>query len=161
VHVVFRLLCDKPGPAPHRRLRVSRELVEDTLKPESRAPIPPNSIRSPIAGGSQLEQALTDSQNVSSIDDPHACESCGRAPARRLVIRRHVGMLYLQKFVKIEPTLCRECGTRTVMRYTRRTLVQGWWGLISLVIANPFTIVMNLVALVQARRLPPPQLSSI
>jgi hypothetical protein len=42
-----------------------------------------------------------------------------------------------------------------------RTLVQGWWGLISLVIANPFTIVMNLVALVQARRLPPPQLSSI
>jgi hypothetical protein len=29
------------------------------------------------------------------------------------------------------------------------------------VIANPFTIVMNLVALVQARRVPPPQLSSI
>ena len=108
-----------------------------------------------------MEQALTDSQNVSSIDDPHTCDSCGRGPARRLVIRRHVGMLYLQKFVKIEPTLCRECGTRTVMRYTGRTLVQGWWGLISLVIANPFTIVMNLVALVQARRLPPPQLSSI
>jgi ribosomal protein L37AE/L43A len=108
-----------------------------------------------------LEQALTDRQNASAIDDPHACESCGRAPARRLVIRRHVGMLYLQKFVKIEPTLCRECGTRTVMRYTGRTLIQGWWGLISLLIANPFTIVMNLVALVQARRLPPPQLSSI
>jgi hypothetical protein len=108
-----------------------------------------------------VEDALTDSQNVSSHDDPHACESCGRGPARRLVIRRHVGMLYLQKFVKIEPTLCRECGTRTIMRYTGRTLVQGWWGLISLVIANPFTIVMNLVALVQARRLPPPQLSSI
>ena len=44
-------------------------------------------------------------------------------------------MLYLQKFVKIEPTLCRECGTRTVMRYTGRTLVQAG-GLISLVIAN-------------------------
>jgi len=37
----------------------------------------------------------------------------------------------------------------------------GLVGLISLLIANPFTIVMNLVALVQARRLPPPQLSSI
>ena len=108
-----------------------------------------------------MEDALTESQTVSSHDDPHACESCGRGPARRFVIRRHVGMLYLQKFVKIEPTLCRECGTRTIMRYTGRTLVQGWWGLISLVIANPFTIVMNLVALVQARRLPPPQLSSI
>jgi len=70
-------------------------------------------------------------------------------------------MFYLQRFVRIEPTLCRECGTCTVVRYTARTLVQGWWGLISLLIANPFTIVMNLVALVQARRLPPPQLSSI
>jgi hypothetical protein len=108
-----------------------------------------------------LDQVLTDSQQVSSLDDPHACESCGRGPARRLVIRRHVGMLYLQKFVKIEPTLCRDCGTRPVMRYTGRTLVKGWSGLISLVIANPFTIVLNLVALVQARRLLPPRLSSI
>jgi hypothetical protein len=108
-----------------------------------------------------LEQALTHSQNLSSHDDPPACESCGRAPARRLVIRRHVGMLYLQKFVKVEPTLCRDCGTRTIMRFTGRTLVQGWWGLISFFLANPFTIVMNLVALVQARRLPAPQLSSI
>jgi hypothetical protein len=108
-----------------------------------------------------LEQALAHSKNVSSVDHPHACESCGRAPARRLVIRRHVGMLYLQKFVKIEPILCRECGTRMIMRYTGRTLVQGWWGLISFFLANPFTILMNLVALVQARRLPAPQLSSI
>jgi hypothetical protein len=107
-----------------------------------------------------MEHALTESEHVSSLDDPHVCELCGRAPARHLVIRRHVGMLYLQKFVRIKPTLCRECGTRTIMRYTGRTLVQGWWGFISLLIANPFTIIMNLVALVHARRLPRPQLSS-
>jgi hypothetical protein len=89
-----------------------------------------------------------------------ACQSCGRGPARRLVIRRHVGMIFLQRFVRIEPTLCRDCGTRMILRYTGRTLVQGWWGLISMVFANPFTIVMNLVALVRARRLTPPQLSS-
>lgn len=107
-----------------------------------------------------MEHALPDTKDVSSLHDPHTCESCGRAPARRLIIRRHVGMLYLQRFVRIEPTLCRECGTRTIIRYTGRTLVQGWWGFISLLIANPFTIIMNLVALVQARRLPRPQLSS-
>ena len=108
-----------------------------------------------------MEEPLAHSQNPSSLDDPRSCESCGRGPARRLVIRRHVGMLYLQKFVKIEPTLCRECGTRTIVRFTGRTLVQGWWGLISFLFANPFTIVMNRVALVQARRLGPPQLSSV
>ena len=66
----------------------------------------------------------------------------------------------MQRFIKIQRTLCRECGTRTVMQYTGRTLVQGWWGVISFVIANPFTIVMNMVALVQAKRLPAPQNSS-
>ena len=55
------------------------------------------------------------------------------------------------------PRLCRCRPTRPAPQPTSST----WWGLISLVIANPFTIVMNLVALVQARRLPPPQLSSI
>jgi hypothetical protein len=95
------------------------------------------------------------------LNEAHSCQSCGRAPARQLVIRRHIGMLFLQRFIKIKPTLCRECGTRTVLQYTGRTLVQGWWGMVSLFIANPFTIVMNLVALVQARQLPPPQLSSM
>jgi hypothetical protein len=94
------------------------------------------------------------------LNESHSCQLCGRAPARQLVIRRHVGMLFLQRFIKIQPTLCRECGTRTVLQYTGRTLVQGWWGLVSLLIANPFTILLNLVALVHARQLPPPQLSS-
>jgi hypothetical protein len=63
----------------------------------------------------------------------------------------------MQRFIRVEPVLCRECGTRTVLRYTKRTLIQGWWGPISLFIANPFTIAMNLVALVQARRTPSPE----
>jgi len=108
-----------------------------------------------------MEQQLEHSHDGLTFGETHSCESCGRAPARRLVIRRHVGMIYLQKFVRIEPILCRECGTRTVLRYTARTLVQGWWGLVSLLVANPFTIVRNVVALVKARRLPRPQLSSI
>ena len=87
----------------------------------------------------------------------NTCDICGRSPARRLVIRRHVGMLLMQKFFKIQPTLCRDCGTRTVMRYTGKTLVQGWWGVVSLFVSNPYTILMNIVALVQAKRLPPPQ----
>jgi hypothetical protein len=94
------------------------------------------------------------------VSQSPSCELCGRTPARQLVIRRHVGMLLVQKFFKIKPTLCRECGTKTVLEWTGRTLVQGWWGIISFFISNPFTILMNLVALVQAKRLPPPQHSS-
>lgn len=90
----------------------------------------------------------------------NACEMCGRSPARKLVIRRHIGMLFMQRFIKIQPTLCRECGTRTVLKFTGQTLIQGWWGVFSLFISNPYTIIMNMVALVQAKRLPAPQLGS-
>jgi hypothetical protein len=73
--------------------------VEGALKPrEQRADTARQHPFSHRTKGVSMEQALSDSQNVSSVDDPHACDSCGRAPARRLVIRRHVGMLYLQKF---------------------------------------------------------------
>lgn len=63
----------------------------------------------------------------------------------------------MQRFIRLDQVLCRECGTRIVLRYTRQTLIQGWWGPISLFIANPFTIVMNGVALIKARRIPAPE----
>jgi len=61
---------------------------------------------------------------------------------------------------QIEPTLCRECAIRTLRSYTLRTLVQGWWGLISLFVANPATILLNLWNLTKAYRMDRPYLSS-
>jgi hypothetical protein len=96
------------------------------------------------------------------VEAAHAvqpCQLCGRGPARELVIRRHVGMLVLQRFVKAKPHLCRDCGKQMIKLFTLRTLWQGWWGAISFW-ANIFTIVMNLVALKKANGLGAPQLSS-
>ena len=87
------------------------------------------------------------------------CDSCQRAPATGVVVRRHVGMLLVQRFVKVRANLCRECGSRILRQYTLRTLWQGWWGLISF-FANAFTILANVVYLLKLRRLPSPQLSS-
>ena len=63
----------------------------------------------------------------------------------------------MQRFIKFDALLCRECGTALVRSYTARTLIQGWWGIFSLFIANPFTIVMNLKALFEVRRFPEPE----
>jgi hypothetical protein len=59
------------------------------------------------------------------------CESCGRSPARRITVRRHVGLLVLQQFISIRVTACRPCGRTLIRSYTGRTLWQGWWGMIS------------------------------
>jgi hypothetical protein len=106
-----------------------------------------------------MQETLDTAISATATTREAECDLCGRGPARQLVIRRHVGMIFLQRFVTISPTLCRDCGIRTVLKYTGRTLVQGWWGLISMLFANPFTIVMNLLALRQAWRTPRPQYS--
>jgi hypothetical protein len=62
---------------------------------------------------------------------PVTCESCGRSPARRITVRRHVGLLVLQQFISIRVTACRPCGRKLIRSYTGQTLWQGWWGLIS------------------------------
>lgn len=72
------------------------------------------------------------------------CQHCGRAPARGFTVRRHVGLVFLMRNVRIAQTLCRECARRELARYTGRTLVEGWWGILSLVLVNPLTIALNL-----------------
>jgi len=45
------------------------------------------------------------------MDSP-ACRVCGRRPAINVNLRRHVGMLILQRFIKFEGPLCKEHGSR-------------------------------------------------
>jgi len=88
--------------------------------------------------------------------NPSACQICGAEPAIRVTVRRHVGMLFMQRFVKIRAMLCRDCGRQMLRSFTARTLVQGWWGVISFLIANPFTILANIEQYVRVSRLPAP-----
>jgi hypothetical protein len=87
------------------------------------------------------------------------CSVCGAAPAAAISIRRHVGMILLQKFVKLRTPLCRDCGKQAVKEFTLQTLWQGWWGYISFFV-NWFVLATNLVAFFKLRALAPPQLST-
>lgn len=90
----------------------------------------------------------------------YSCEACGRTPAQTFHARRHVGMVVLMRNYQVKLMLCRDCATRLLIRWTGRSLLQGWWGAISLVAANPATILLNLWNLGKARRMDRPYLSS-
>jgi hypothetical protein len=51
---------------------------------------------------------------------------------------------------------CRTCGTAVVRDMTTATLWQGWWSPFSLVLINPITIVINLIARAKLNKLPKP-----
>lgn len=86
------------------------------------------------------------------------CQHCARSPVREFTIRRHVGLLFLMRNVRIKQTLCRECARRELARYTARSLVEGWWGVLSLVIFNPLTIALNVGNIARSLFMKAPQL---
>jgi len=83
------------------------------------------------------------------------CQVCGRQPAIQITVRRHIGMIILQKFVRAKPTLCRVHGEQVVKAFLKKTLVEGWWGIISFFV-NFFVIAADLAELSRLRKLAPP-----
>lgn len=72
-----------------------------------------------------------------------------------IVVRRHVGMIVLQKFYKAEGSFCRDHGTELSKDYLLKTLAFGWWGMISFFV-NFFAVYTDIVALRKASKLAPP-----
>ncbi len=83
------------------------------------------------------------------------CKICGRVPAERFVIRRHVGMIVFQKFFKIDAPMCRDHGMKLSKEFLGKTLYQGWWGIISFFM-NIGAVITDVKALGQAKRMPAP-----
>lgn len=84
------------------------------------------------------------------------CVVCSRVPTRTEPIRRHVGMIVMQRFVKLRQPLCRDHGIEITNTYLRKTLIEGWWGFVSFFV-NFFAIGVDLVTLVRYRSLAEPQ----
>lgn len=84
------------------------------------------------------------------------CVVCARVPTRTESIRRHVGMIVMQRFVKLKQPLCREHGVEITSTYLRKTLIEGWWGFISFFL-NFLTVGNDLVVLFRYRALGEPQ----
>jgi hypothetical protein len=74
---------------------------------------------------------------------PHECRLCGSAPAVDVTFRGHQGMIVIMRFLHTKGPFCRDCGLATFRSMTGKTLWQGWWGYLSLLIA-PITVLINL-----------------
>jgi hypothetical protein len=83
------------------------------------------------------------------------CKLCGRSPAAQITIRRHVGMLLMQRFVRFDGPLCRDHGMQLSRQFLNKTLVQGWWGVVSFFV-NFYAVYTDIVALQTAKKLGPP-----
>ncbi|WP_051367318.1 hypothetical protein [Hamadaea tsunoensis] len=71
------------------------------------------------------------------------CRFCGNGPAAQTTFRKHTGMILVMRFASVTGPFCRDCGLYAFRSTTAHTLLAGWWGYASMVIA-PVTILINL-----------------
>jgi hypothetical protein len=61
---------------------------------------------------------------------PH-CELCGALNVQDFKFSRQVGLIFQRRIASVELKLCRSCALAVGRDFQSRTLLSGWWGLIS------------------------------
>ncbi|MFF4226092.1 hypothetical protein ACFYZH_24940 [Streptomyces abikoensis] len=84
------------------------------------------------------------------------CRLCGGFPAADVTVRGHQGILIMMRFLSLNGPFCRNCGTAVLRDMTGKTLLQGWWSPLSLVIITPFTLLWNVFVRAKLNKLEPP-----
>jgi len=87
------------------------------------------------------------------VDD--GCMVCGRGPAEHVKLRSVVGMVIAFRWSHVEGRFCRDCGTAMSREVLNKTLLTGWWGLISF-FTNWYAVFVDTKALWRFRNMPEP-----
>ncbi|MFE7774016.1 hypothetical protein ACFU5O_08955 [Streptomyces sp. NPDC057445] len=119
----------------------------------------------PYAGHPQPGPYLSQPHGVYNAPQPHvvfppqgavaACRICGAVPAAPTTVRGHQGFLVIMRFLSLQGPFCRDCGLATLRHMSAKTLWQGWWGPLSVVV-TPITLLVNLGPWAAFRKLPTP-----
>jgi hypothetical protein len=83
------------------------------------------------------------------------CQVCEGSPAIPIRFLSHQGMILLYRQIRYRGTFCRDCGLSVFRTVMNRTLLVGWWGIISFFL-NIYAIIVDLVGWARLRRLPEP-----
>lgn len=83
------------------------------------------------------------------------CQSCGvEAPTKYTEFHQNIGALVVRFHKATKGNLCKSCINKHFWSFTLKTLILGWWGVISFFV-TPFFILNNIIRYLSALKLPP------
>ena len=143
----------------HRAYQVRARLVH----PDRHAGAPPDAVATATRRMAELNEAwavLSDPDRRSAYDrtlgrpggtstprtvrepQPDECVLCGSTPATAATLRSQTGLVFATRRTAATGPFCRCCGLALFRRLTNRSLVRGWWGILS-VFTNWWTLARN------------------
>jgi hypothetical protein len=115
----------------------------------------PGGTTPPESGGDVRAFPAPPPQPGTAAATQRGCQVCGRGPADWFTARRHVGMLFLQRFVSAKVYMCSDHAQVVLKQFLGRTLAQGWWGIISFFV-NIGVVAQDLSELRRAKKMAAP-----
>ncbi len=98
---------------------------------------------------------LTNS-NSSNLKINQICQNCGIPSATKYIkFYENVGMLILRKHRSVEGYFCKKCIDYYFWNFTGKTMLLGWWGVISFII-TPFILLNNLFLFISSNNVKEP-----
>lgn len=99
------------------------------------------------------------SNNVYPNDRRNICESCGLPTETKYVeIYQNIGLLIMRRFGSVKGRFCRSCIEYYFWTMTGKTMLFGWWGVISFFI-TPFLLINNFLRYLSSLRMEKPIIS--
>jgi hypothetical protein len=81
--------------------------------------------------------------NVYQNDSRNICESCGMPIETKYIeIYQNIGLLIMRRFASVKGRFCKSCIEYYFWTMTGKTMLFGWWGVISFVL-TPFLLLNN------------------
>jgi membrane protease YdiL (CAAX protease family) len=151
--------CGNPLVAAAEPAAAPAEPPDAPVEPPD-APVEPPAVPLEAPEGASAYVTVTaPTTRPSDIAPPgvgiQVCSVCGRAPAMMLNLRRHMGLILFIRFTKLRAPFCRTHGEAAAREFLRRTMVEGWWGFLA-VILNIWAISVDMQELKRVRQLSPP-----
>jgi hypothetical protein len=113
-----------------------------------------------ILSNPERRQAYDQALNIPSATQPtfrlpqaDECMFCGSVPATTASLGQETGKLLWRTRRRLDGPFCRDCGIGMFNFMTNRTLITGWWGILS-ALTNVATIIGNFSAWRRYRALP-------
>ena len=98
--------------------------------------------------GQKVAPLLETKQNfthTSFVKENSRCDICLlNKPTKYINLYENVGALIVRYHKQIEGELCFECSKFVFWRFTLKTLLLGWWGVISFIV-TPFILLNNII----------------
>ncbi len=95
-------------------------------------------------------------QPLVAVKPSPPCRYCGSTPTVDKKFRSHTGVIvYRETHWSVGP-YCRDCGLMISRRLSAKTLIAGWWGFPSILIA-PYMLIVNAIRARAVARLDPPR----